>query len=125
MSAAEWNLWISFRQHYGFDIDRQEWAVANGASAQCAAWGSRVKPGEIVARFAPSGPSKRKVVFSLAALPGAHVTFTPHDKTKPTLTGQAALAMLDEPDNEESARRTLSGEKRPEKPSGKRTLAGD
>lgn len=123
MSLYEFSYWIAYRQHYGFKIDRLEWATANGASAMCHAWGAKVAAEKIVPHFGPRGNSIRQLIYSLASLSGATVSFVPKDKNRPILTGDDALATLDE-ENLRDSSRLLSGGKRPEKPKTL-TLGGD
>lgn len=125
MSLTEFDYWISYRQYYGLDNDRIVYAVANAGSAQCHAWGSKVKPDDIVPQFGRArSPSKKKLLFHLASLPGATVEFTPKDPTRPKLTGDAAMAELDKHDDYRPGRLLNEGPK-PELPKARRTLGGD
>lgn len=132
LTAAEFSLWCEFRTRNGFPTDRLEGATVNAGAAMCQSWGSRVTPGELIPKFKSSRPNLRKLVYSLAALPGAAVEFEPYDATKPVLVGKDALAVLDaqedygDGDEDRPRRRTLDGPPPPRRPNdGRRTLSGD
>lgn len=135
MLAAEFGLWASYRDKFGFDIDRLEWAVANGASAQCHAWGARLKAEEVIPKFGRRARSSgRTIIVGMANLPGALVMFVPKDPSRPTLTGLAAMEEFEraeEAKKTRATRPTLDGKgktgkrtTKPEKPRP-RTLSGD
>ena len=127
MSTAEFLLWGQFRQRFGFDIDRLENTIANGAAAQCRAWGARIHPEDIVAKFGrEKSTSKKKLCTQMAGLPGARIRFIPNDPSKPIVTGRLALAVFDGKDDR-PRRVLLSGGPKPRanRTEKRGTLSGD
>lgn len=107
------------------------WAIANGAAVMANSWGSDVKNSEIVPRFGSrSEHNIVKLAHQLAGLSGAQVEFIPKDGG-PVLSGQDALAVLDEyrSDGMRRKKKTLDEKTAPkgsrDSRSRSRTLAGD
>lgn len=75
MTAAEFVLWQSFYRRTGFDADRIEWTTANAGAATARAFGSKVKPEDLVAAFGEAGSTSGEIMAffdGLAAKPGAN-----------------------------------------------------
>jgi hypothetical protein len=75
LSAAEFMLWMQYRQQYGFVADRLEAATAIAGAAVCRAWGAKVDPSNLLPRFGPRRVLKGSdLVAALSNVRGVSVT---------------------------------------------------
>lgn len=125
MKGAEFALWGEYREKFGFDTDRLEWAVLNSGSAICYAQGAKTKAEDLQPKFGRRRQGKRKMLSMLATMPGTTVMFIPNDPNRLTVTGPAALDELDRIEEMKAARPKTLDQKPNDKTKRPKTLGGD